>query len=54
MPETIFGLSQQVIVVSHDLEMLENFDRAIVIDHGKVVFDDIPEKSISYYVEKMA
>ena len=54
MTETIFGLSQQAIVVSHDLEMLENFDRAIVIDHGKVVFDDIPEKSISYYVEKMA
>ena len=54
MTETIFGLSQQVIVVSHDLDMLENFDRAIVIDHGKVVYDDIPEKSISYYVEKMA
>lgn len=54
MTETIFGLSQQVIVVSHDLDMLENFDRVIVIDHGKVVYDDIPEKSISYYVEKMA
>ena len=54
MTETIFGLFQQVIVVSHDLDMLKNFDRVIVIDHGKVVFDDIPEKSISYYVEKMA
>ncbi|AQT48471.1 energy-coupling factor ABC transporter ATP-binding protein [Bartonella choladocola] len=54
MTETIFGLSQQVIVVSHDLDMLKNFDRVIVIDHGRVVHDDIPEKSISYYEEAMA
>lgn len=52
--ETILGLSQQVIVISHDLDMLKNFDRVIVIDHGKVVHDDRPEKSIAYYEEQMA
>lgn len=52
--DTILQLSQQVIVISHDLDMLKNFDRVIVIDHGKVVYDDRPEKSIAYYEEQMA
>lgn len=52
--ETILQLSQQVIVISHDLDMLKNFDRVIVIDRGKVVYDDRPEKSIAYYEEQMA
>lgn len=52
--ETILGLSQQIIVVSHDLDMLETFERIIVFDHGRVVCDDIPQKAISYYVDLLS
>lgn len=52
--ETILGLSQQVIVISHDLDMLMSFERVIVLDNGKVVYDDIPEKAISYYEKLLA
>lgn len=52
--ETILGLSQQIIVVSHDLDMLETFERVIVFDHGRVVCDDIPQKAISYYVDLLS
>lgn len=52
--ETILRLSQQIIVVSHDLDMLETFERIIVFDHGRVVCDDIPQKAISYYVDLLS
>lgn len=52
--ETILGLSQQVIVISHDLDMLKKFERVIVLDKGKVAYDDIPEKAIAYYEELLA
>lgn len=52
--ETILSLSQQIIVVSHDLDMLETFERIIVFDHGRVVCDDIPQKAISYYVDLLS
>ncbi|MSO97014.1 MAG: ABC transporter ATP-binding protein [Rhodospirillaceae bacterium] len=47
----INGLSQNVIVVTHHVELLGNFERVIVLDGGKVVCDDTPAKAITYYVE---
>ncbi|WP_297322782.1 ATP-binding cassette domain-containing protein [uncultured Bartonella sp.] len=52
--ETILGLDQQVMVISHDLDMLKKFDRVIVLDQGKVVYDDSPTKAISYYEALLA
>ena len=52
--ETILRLSQQIIVVSHDLDMLETFERIIVFDRGRVICDDIPQKAISYYVDLLS
>lgn len=48
------GLRQTAIVVSHDLDMLDNFERAIVFDGGRVVMDGPPDAAIRHYVELMS
>lgn len=47
-------LQQQLIVVSHDLELLSDFDRVIVIDDGRVVADGLPAETIGHYRTLMA
>ncbi|MDH3049207.1 ABC transporter ATP-binding protein [Gordonia alkanivorans] len=42
-------LEEQLIVVSHDLDILDGFDRVIVIDDGRVVADDEPSPALAYY-----
>lgn len=42
-------LGQQVVLVTHDLELLGDFDRVIVLDQGRVVADDTPEPALHYY-----
>ena len=49
----IEALEQTVILVSHDLELLQDTDRVIVFDEGRVVADDIPSRAIPFYVERM-
>ena len=36
------SLDQRLVVVSHQLELLESFDRVIVMEAGRVVADDAP------------
>lgn len=50
----IEDLAQQVVVVTHDLEFLEGFDRVLVIDEGRLVQDGAPEDSVSAYRKLMA
>jgi biotin transport system ATP-binding protein len=47
--QVIDELAQQVVVVTHDLELLESFDRVLVIDEGRVVEDGPPESSVAAY-----
>ena len=47
--DVVSGLDQQVIVVTHDLEFLTDFDRVIVLDKGRVVDDDAPGPAITAY-----
>jgi biotin transport system ATP-binding protein len=49
----IHGLSQNVIVVTHHVELLTGFDRVLVFDDGVVVCDDQPARAIAYYVETL-
>jgi biotin transport system ATP-binding protein len=42
-------LDQQVVVVTHDLDLLDGFDRVLVIDEGRVVADGPPESSVAAY-----
>ncbi|MEC3952764.1 ABC transporter ATP-binding protein [Nocardia sp. CDC153] len=43
-------LPQQLIVVSHDLDLIADFDRVLVIDEGRIVADGPPATSIAHYV----
>ncbi len=47
--EVITGLDQQVVVVSHDLDLLTGFDRIIVMNQGRVVADDSPAPALAAY-----
>ncbi|HKS44402.1 MAG TPA: ABC transporter ATP-binding protein [Amycolatopsis sp.] len=42
-------LSQQIVLVTHDLDLLGGFDRVIVLDEGRVVADDEPEPAVRFY-----
>jgi biotin transport system ATP-binding protein len=50
----IAELPQSVVVVTHELELLEGFDRVLVMDAGRVVEDGAPEDSVTAYRKLMA
>jgi len=50
----LVSLTQQVIVVTHDLDVLDGFDRVIVIDEGRVVADDVPAVALAAYLSLLA
>jgi biotin transport system ATP-binding protein len=47
--QLVEDLEQQVVVVTHDLDLLHGFDRVLVIDDGRVVTDGPPDSSVSAY-----
>ena len=49
----LMSLDQQLIVVTHDLEMLRGFDRVLVIDDGALAFDGTPDDAIAFYTDLM-
>jgi biotin transport system ATP-binding protein len=50
----IAELPQSVLVVTHDLDLLDGFDRVLVVDAGRVVEDGPPEQSVRAYRKLMA
>lgn len=46
-------LEQPIIVVSHDLNLLKDFDRVIVFEAGSVVMDAPPSIALPYYIQQM-
>ncbi|MFJ8813901.1 energy-coupling factor ABC transporter ATP-binding protein [Amycolatopsis thermoflava] len=52
--ETLAGLPQQVVLVTHDLELLGGFDRVVVLDAGRVVADDAPGPALAWYRKLIA
>ncbi|MDN5760625.1 MAG: energy-coupling factor ABC transporter ATP-binding protein [Tomitella sp.] len=49
--ETVRSLPQQVVIVTHQLELVADFDRVLVIDEGRVVADDAPAPALRHYRE---
>ena len=47
--ETFAELSQQLVVVTHDLDLVSDFDRVLVVDEGRVVIDDSPGPALDGY-----
>lgn len=52
--EEFARLPQQLIVVTHDLELLAGFDRVLCLDGGQVVADGAPEQVCGFYRQLMA
>ena len=52
--QAIEALEQTVILASHDLDLLTDFDRVIVFDGGRIAIDDIPSVAIPHYVKLMS
>lgn len=47
------ALPQQILLLTHHLEMLGDFDRVLVMDGGRVVFDGAPAPAIRHYRDLM-
>lgn len=52
--DTVARLPQQVVLLTHDLDLVANFDRVLVFDKARLVHDGPPEESVKIYRELMA
>lgn len=47
--DTLFGLDQQLVLVTHDLDLAARCDRVIVVHDSRVVADGSPAETIAHY-----
>ena len=52
--EVVADLPQQVLLVTHHLDLLDGFDRVLVFDGGRLVYDDLPAPAVAHYRKLMA
>ena len=52
--EVVTELPQQVLLVTHHLELLGGFDRVLVFDCGRLVCDDVASSAVAYYRKLMS
>lgn len=45
------SLTAQMVVVSHDFNLLQDMDRVIVLNNGTIVADDKPDTALDFYKE---
>ena len=45
------GLAEQAVVISHDLELVADFERVLVFDQGVLAFDGAGQAAITRYRE---
>lgn len=48
--QLLHTIEQQVVVISHDLDLLTDFDRILVFDEGRIVADGPPAETIPHYI----
>lgn len=49
LAELFTTLPQQLIVATHDLATVSNFDRILVLNNGRIVADDEPRSALEFY-----
>lgn len=47
--DLLSGLDEQVVLVTHHLDLLTGFDRVVVLDAGRVVADGTPAQAVEVY-----
>ncbi|MFF2556672.1 energy-coupling factor ABC transporter ATP-binding protein [Nocardia sp. NPDC058058] len=47
-------LPQRIVVISHDLDLLTDFDRVLVFDAGRLLADGPPADTIPFYLDHCA
>ncbi|UXT48110.1 ABC transporter ATP-binding protein [Agrobacterium tumefaciens] len=52
--KTMATLSQSLIVITHDLPLLEGFDRVLVFHGGALIADSAPEEAVAQYLAAVA
>ena len=45
----LMGLHQQLVLVTHDLDCLDDLDRVLVFDRGRIVVDAPPAQAVAQY-----
>ena len=47
--ELVAGLDEQVVLLTHQLDLLADVDRVLVFDQGRLVADDAPASAVASY-----
>jgi len=52
--QVVRDLPHQVVLVTHHLDLLTDFDRVLVFDESRLVYDGQPDAAVKHYRELMA
>ena len=52
--KVVADLPQQVVLVTHHLDLLDGFDRVVVFEEGRAVYDGAPGDAVTFYRDLMA
>ena len=47
--DLLLSLEQQLVLVTHDLDLAARCDRALVIEHGRVIYDGKASDAVAHY-----
>ncbi|WP_405001152.1 energy-coupling factor ABC transporter ATP-binding protein [Isoptericola haloaureus] len=47
--QRLAALEQRVVLVTHDLDLVGDYERVLVVDEGRVVVDDVPAVAVPAY-----
>ena len=52
--ELLFGLDQQLVLVTHDLDLARRCDRVLVVEDARVRFDGPADQAVDDYLASVA
>lgn len=51
--EAVGAAEQQIVLATHDLDLLRGFDRVLALEAGRLVFDGAPDAAIDAYLARL-